>query len=85
MSKFQTRPLKPSDNRQRCEAALGIDYSGSAPWIRKCGQPGVWLYVAPSGPAAKFGMCLCDDCYQVIKRAAENYRQAPEVGQEEID
>ena len=41
-----------------CEASFGVDFSGSAPVIRKCHKPGIWR----AKGLMPYGAILCDDC-----------------------
>ena len=61
------RPYKPRKNYHNlCEAAVGVDYSGTAPRIVRCKNPAEWLYVPSYG---KFAAQVCSGC---LKRLQES-------------
>lgn len=69
---FKDRRFKPSKRgRDRCEASIGVDYSGTAPHILMCQKPAAWVHFGTKEPTCRLGILLCEECYEIITKTTE--------------
>jgi len=61
---FKNRRIrKNACGREFCEAATGVDYSGSNPRVILCRKPATMIFFGTKQPTCRLGMVCCDDCY----------------------